>query len=103
MNFSLVGFQHGFDVGKSKSKPFYIVEVSGGNSIEFIENFLLCISTHADSIVLNNHDYLVSIFFGGHLDDRIFMGIFIGIVQKVIENMRQVKGISFYFWISKRY
>ena len=79
---------------EADAKAFYVVDVAGGNSVEFLEDVFLVFFGDADAVVGNLKDGIACFGVGGDCDTRLLLGVFDGVVNEVVHHVGYVQVVG---------
>ena len=68
------------DIVESDAESFHVVDVAGGDAVEFLENMFLVFLGNADAMVGDLDDGETIVGMGGDVNLRIVGGVFDGVV-----------------------
>jgi hypothetical protein len=91
---SAVSFDHGFYIIQSDPGPFHVMKIPGWNAIELLENMLLGFCGDSNTIVAEFNHKTVFTYFGRDSDSRFGCGIFLSVIDKVVNDIGEVDRID---------
>lgn len=81
------------DIVKPYSETFHVVDIAGGDTVKLFEDVLLILFGNTDAVVGHLNDGITTLGAGGDDDVRFLFGIFDGVVDKVVNHVRNVQFI----------
>ena len=90
-DFSLVKGDNLRDIVESDAEAFYVMDISCGDAVEFLEDMFLVLLGYANTVVGDLKNGIVVLRQGGDDDMGLLFGIFDGVVDKVVYHVGYVQ------------
>ena len=82
------------DIVEADTESFYIVNIAGGHTVEFLEDVFLVFFRDADAVVGHLQDGVAVFGACGDGDTRLLLGVFDGVVDEVVHHVGYVQFVG---------
>src|SRR5690606_5160835 len=89
-----------FGITKAEAVTFGVMRVAGWNSKEFFKYAFAVFGWNSDSVVADNEDNVVALLGYVNSNDRIFLRVLHGVVDKVEDHAEEMVPVAFHFYIA---
>src|SRR5690606_17416582 len=88
------GFDNQLDIAETEAETLYVVNIPGRHAIVLFEDVFAVNLADADTAITHGDYQLVIVVLRGHFDLRPLGRILAGVVEKIVQHVRQVERIT---------